>query len=424
MAARPPDMSDWYTRQGLQVKGGGITMQTGGAIRAGQSTYNSGSGFFMGWETGFNAGGVPLFSIGDGLTHFLTWDGTSLSISGNINLLPGSTILWSAITGSGKPADFADVTLTAVNGGLAVTGGGITLSGGGSIKGGQTAYNTGTGFFLGYDTGGTPGYKFSVGTSSGDFMVWNGSNLVIGGTVTSYQFNGQGTFTAVVPTSPALNIIGPLSGSVAALTVAATGSRNAISVSVGTGYALTTVGDVSCTNVDTTKINFNNATGGSSLYAGNGATAHSYQATMQNDGNFVIYHGAVPYWDATSDLSDATLKQNIIDTPHNGIDQIMQLRVVDYEWKPDVFPTGTDLGYRTGFLAQEVLPVVPEAVREINGYYLLHKEELVPLIVKAIQNNKQRMDAMSNYLTFLGDYIDNVAAFVKYGPKPVKPPKP
>lgn len=65
--------------------------------------------------------------------------------------------------------------------GTTITGGGITLSGGGSIKGGQTDYNTGTGFFLGYSTG----YKFSIGNSAGDSLTWNGTTLNIKGTITA-----------------------------------------------------------------------------------------------------------------------------------------------------------------------------------------------------------------------------------------------
>lgn len=72
----------------------------------------------------------------------------------------------------------ADVTLSQINGGLSVTGGGITLSGGGSIKGGQTDYNTGTGFFLGYSSS---KYKLSIGKSNGNYLTWDGSELGLNG---------------------------------------------------------------------------------------------------------------------------------------------------------------------------------------------------------------------------------------------------
>lgn len=179
MAARPPDMNDWYTRQGLTVKGGGITLQAGGAIKGGQTAYNTGTGFFMGYS-----GTAYKFSIGNPSGNCLTWDGTTLTVKGSIAL--GSTVQWSDVTGSGKPSDNADVTLSAVNGGLSVTGGGITLSGGGSIKGGQTAYATGTGFFLGYSGS---AYKFSIGSAT-DYLRWDGSSLDLLTSGTT-KFNGN-----------------------------------------------------------------------------------------------------------------------------------------------------------------------------------------------------------------------------------------
>jgi len=61
----------------------------------------------------------------------------------------------------------------------AITAGTITLNSAGYIQGGQTAYNTGTGFFLGYS--GTA-YKFSIGSSTSNF-TWDGSNINLSGTI-------------------------------------------------------------------------------------------------------------------------------------------------------------------------------------------------------------------------------------------------
>ena len=194
MAAGPPNLNDWYSRQGMQVKAGSLTLAGGGHIKAGQTAYNAGTGFFLGFD-----GSVPKLSIGNVASgHYLSWDGSTLTVRGNITV---SSVTWSSVTGAGKPADNADVTVSAVNGGLTVTGGGITLSGGGSIKGGQTGYDTGTGFFLGY----SGGYKFSIGNSAGTKITWDGSNLnvtaydvtisgglTVGGTKTSTSLGGAG----------------------------------------------------------------------------------------------------------------------------------------------------------------------------------------------------------------------------------------
>jgi hypothetical protein len=91
-----------------------------------------------------------------------------------------------------------DETQTVINGGLTITGGGITLSGGGSIKGGQTAFDTGTGFFLGY-SGAT--YKFSIGNSAGSKLTWNGTALGIVGDITgtsSIDITGTANFGGAI----------------------------------------------------------------------------------------------------------------------------------------------------------------------------------------------------------------------------------
>ena len=58
--------------------------------------------------------------------------------------------------------------------------GNITLGPNNFVKGGQTDYNTGTGFFLGYSSG---KYKFSIGSSTGNSLTWDGTNLVINGSI-------------------------------------------------------------------------------------------------------------------------------------------------------------------------------------------------------------------------------------------------
>lgn len=70
----------------------------------------------------------------------------------------------------------------------AITAGNITLDSSGYIKGGQTAFDTGTGFFLGYDTS---AYKFSLGNASTKGLSWDGSTLLIRGTVYSRREVGD-----------------------------------------------------------------------------------------------------------------------------------------------------------------------------------------------------------------------------------------
>lgn len=80
-----------------------------------------------------------------------------------------------------------------------VTSGGITFSAGGAIKGGQTAYNTGTGWFLGYSGG---FYRFSIGDPAGSYMRWTGSELEIFGRLINNRPYSPGSFTEAACKEP------------------------------------------------------------------------------------------------------------------------------------------------------------------------------------------------------------------------------
>src|SRR3990167_4729455 len=57
------------------------------------------------------------------------------------------------------------------------------------LKGGQTKYNTGTGFFLGNESG---TYVLSIGNPSGNYLTWDGTTLTLsrGLTATSGTIGG------------------------------------------------------------------------------------------------------------------------------------------------------------------------------------------------------------------------------------------
>lgn len=143
--------------------------------------------------TSSSGGGTDISEISFLASSFKIYNGTSsiapfqvvsgqVRITGDLVLVPAdvtglgtlataSSVAYDDLTGT-KPPDNADVTLSAINGGLTVTGGGITLSAGGAIKGGATDFSTGVGFFLGYEGG---AYKFRVGDPAGARIEWDGS---------------------------------------------------------------------------------------------------------------------------------------------------------------------------------------------------------------------------------------------------------
>lgn len=74
--------------------------------------------------------------------------------------------------------------------------GSVTLATDGNIKSGQTAYNTGTGFFLGNDNGTA---KFSIGSGNSS-LTWDGSSLVLKNTKQNFT---KGNNPLVVSTKEA-----------------------------------------------------------------------------------------------------------------------------------------------------------------------------------------------------------------------------
>ena len=181
------------------------TLDNIGVLKGGQTKYNTGVGFFLG-----NEGGKYKFSLGDSSANYITWDGTTLSVVGGVNVssldIPdavtansfhvnsagdawwGAAAIGDALAKVLKTgvATFTDITATgtinATGGYLGAGTALITESTGlnagitGHVRGGQTDYNTGTGFFLGYSGA---AYKFSVGNATTDYLLWDGTTLDI-----------------------------------------------------------------------------------------------------------------------------------------------------------------------------------------------------------------------------------------------------
>ena len=109
-------------------------MDDGGKLTVGATNdidYGDASSIFIGYDSGYKMslkGGE-----GDGS---LTWDGSSLTIDGDITLNNQASIDQTAFLNSA--ASGADVTLTAISGELAVAGGGIVMSSTAKIRAGQT----------------------------------------------------------------------------------------------------------------------------------------------------------------------------------------------------------------------------------------------------------------------------------------------
>jgi len=147
--------------------------------------------------------------------------------------------------------------------------GSITIGSGGHIKGGATAYATGTGFWLGND-GGT--YKFYIGEGTGatdDYLTWSGTALSVSGAITAVSNLVLGASANIVKGSGNLSISS--TGVSAGLTLSAGGGAgtltlNAGGLSIGGSTALTTtktVRDSAGTGTCTLIFTLGSLTGGS-----------------------------------------------------------------------------------------------------------------------------------------------------------------
>ena len=159
----------------------------GGVVLSGSTSFNDGNGIFLGW-----CNGIPVFSVGNG-SQGVSWDGTTLSIIGNILLGIGN-----------------------------------------SISAGSTAFGVGVGFWLGTDASGNP--QFSLIDQFGNSIIFDSSSsnpISVNSTgvvnvLSSQQIDDGGwTRQALVGNITGLPVNGPITGaawasSVATFTVAST----------------------------------------------------------------------------------------------------------------------------------------------------------------------------------------------------------
>lgn len=119
------------------------------------------------------AGQQDLASAIDEEGNFLAIQGSSIEA----DTITGTNILTLDITGKNAVFD------TGTIGGWTMADDNLSSNGANvAIRANQTAYDTGTGFWLGEDSG-TP--KFSIGNSAGNKLTWDGTTLSITGTLTA-----------------------------------------------------------------------------------------------------------------------------------------------------------------------------------------------------------------------------------------------
>lgn len=150
------------------------------ATISGSSTFSGSlsgaSGTFSGSLSGATGSFAGSLSAATGSLGALTIGGAlSFGGSGSITLPGGGTLTNGTL--DINSASFSGITVD----------GSVTVGTGGNIRCGQTAYATGTGWFLEYNSG-SP--RLSIGSSS-QYLRWDGSTLNLAGNVV---FNTTGSF--------------------------------------------------------------------------------------------------------------------------------------------------------------------------------------------------------------------------------------
>ncbi|MFH1781208.1 MAG: tail fiber domain-containing protein [Patescibacteria group bacterium] len=87
--------------------------------------------------------------------------------------------------------------------------------------------------------------------------------------------------------------------------------------------------------------------------------------------------------------SDERLKDNII-TIDSALDKVKKLRGVTFTWKNDEYKLSN-----MGFIAQEVLEVAPELIREgKDGYYGMQTSQVSALLTEAIKEQQKQIEQL------------------------------
>ena len=103
------------------------------------------------------------------------------------------------------------------------------------------------------------------------------------------------------------------------------------------------------------------------------------------------------------DNSDSRLK-NELGNITNALDLVEKLRPIKYEWNDTRKKLmGEDPGVKFGFIAQEMINVIPELIpgKDANGYYNYNPSGFEAILVAAIKELKAQNDALEVRLKML-----------------------
>jgi len=116
--------------------------------------------------------------------------------------------------------------------------------------------------------------------------------------------------------------------------------------------------------------------------------------------------------------SDKRIKKDVVDTTINATEKLKEVRVVDFTWddpKDQSYNNKNARGQWTGAIAQELISVFPHIINaprdketlevdnESERKWLVEYENLVPVLIKSIQELSAKNDALEARIKTLED---------------------
>jgi hypothetical protein len=115
---------------------------------------------------------------------------------------------------------------------------------------------------------------------------------------------------------------------------------------------------------------------------------------LGSDANLAVYNNGTAYWSSQGGtISDRRMKTAIAPTLASGLGMVNALEVVDYQWKVET-PMADNGKTHTGFIAQDVSALIADAGSEVGGTFMLNKPEIIPYLVKALQELHAEVQAL------------------------------
>jgi trimeric autotransporter adhesin len=126
-------------------------------------------------------------------------------------------------------------------------------------------------------------------------------------------------------------------------------------------------------------------------------------------GTYQLYVAGSAYSTGGWSGSDIRWKKNISEID-NSLNQILQLKPVNYEWRKDEFPKqGFDEGKQIGLIAQDVEKTFPELVRtDESGYKAVSYEKLSVILLEGIKEQQKQIESQQDQINELKKIITDM----------------